>query len=181
MSLGRIPPGVRAQVAYVAYDVSAPSLAEMHAEIGRLGPTIGERRWAGRTKSHMRWTFQTERHAAGCRVRRPVVQLSVEITMPRWRPASDADEPTKVYWRRYHGALLQHEVEHARIAADAAALIVRTLERQTPGLTCEEVGRRANDAAHQVLAEHRQRQVAFDEATAHGAVQIRDAMRAQAP
>ena len=180
LDLGKAPPGVRVVVTYHTYPITASTLREMRQAIAGSGPMSGGRRWDGVTNASLRWQYAFDSSPAGCRIRDERTNVDVRITMPEWRPDAEADEGTKLWWARYHAALMEHERGHGRLAVEAAAEIVRQLRLVPVGSRCEEVSARAGRIGPTQLQLLRARQAQYDRETNHGAVQIREATRLNA-
>lgn len=182
LDLGPRPPRVTVEVRYATYEITAPTLAEIRAQLRASGPAVGARRWEGRTAAHINWTYRYDVPGRGtCRLRDPRAHVRVEITMPEWKPPVEPNEEAKRWWSRYHAALLEHERGHGRIAIAGAGRAVRALELASESTRCDELGARANADARRAIADLPARQAAFDRETQHGAIQIREAVEKEGP
>jgi predicted secreted Zn-dependent protease len=102
-----------------------------------------------------------------CRVRSADVQLTTHITLPQWAPPTDAPPELVALWDAFIRALSLHEARHADNAAAAARAVRRELEA-TSAPSCGMMEGRTSMAASRGLAEHRDRDRAYDERTRHG-------------
>jgi predicted secreted Zn-dependent protease len=178
LDLGPTPAGVTLRTSLETYPITAANLRDIRRELARGTAAFDGRRWAGVTRTNVRWNYRYRIVSGTCRLQSPRVELTVAITMPEWLPERESDEETKVWWRRYHAALLEHELGHGRIGADAAGRIARELGDGASSARCEELGRRVNDRGQAILADLRTRQIAYDTETRHGAIQIAIALAA---
>ena len=172
--------GVVVAAPVTRYPITASTVAEMRAQVRRGGPTIDGRRWDGATRWTMRWQYSMAREATGCTVKGPRVHLTAAITMPEWTPAAEADDATKVWWRRYESGLMTHERGHAQIAVDAASALRRALlTARAP--TCDDLRRDIVALGEQAIARLRGAQSAYDLQTRHGGTQITASLNADVP
>lgn len=180
LELGKAPPGVRVTVTYKTYPITASTLREMRQAIASSGPMSGGRRWDGVTSASVRWYYRFDSSPTRCLLRDQRTEVDVRITMPEWRPDAEADEDTKLWWARYHAALMEHERGHGRLAVEAAVEILRQLGRLPASTRCDEVSTRANQLGMTQVQLLRARQAEYDRETRHGALQIREATRLRA-
>ena len=153
------------------YPVTAASVREIREQIRRDGPRANGRAWDGATEWSIRWNFRTVNPMrADCRVEDVRVEVRARITTPEWVPDVEADEATKVWWRRYEAALMEHEAGHARLAVAAGNEIQRSLERMRGD--CRRLADEANAVGRRILDRMRRQQADFDAETRHGAIQI---------
>jgi len=153
---------------YATYPITATTLREIRTMLAQQGQAIAGRRFAGSTHWAIRWQYRYERRTLACTLD-PRVELTITITMPEWLPDRETDEDTKTWWRRYHAALLEHELGHARLAIDGAERVARHLADTPARSSCDVVGREANERGSAGVAALRERQAAYDTETRHGA------------
>lgn len=173
--------GVTVDAPVTRYRVTAATFAEIQAEIRRHGPRINGRQWAGATSYNMRWTYVTRPNPlTGCELRDIRIALAAAITMPEWLPEEEADDETKLWWRRFERGLMDHEAGHARLAVNAANRLRDAMARLRAG-DCATLQREANDLARRHLEQLRTAQESYDAETRHGGTQITAALRADGP
>lgn len=176
---GRI--GVTVTAPVTRYRIESATLAEMRAEIRREGPNLNGRRWDGATTWRIGWTYGVAASGvSGCELRDVRVRVTAAISMPEWMPDAESDEATKVWWRRYEGALMKHEEGHARIAVAAANALHARLERMRAS-TCSLLHQDVSDLGRRHLADLRAKQAQYDADTRHGATQINAALASDTP
>lgn len=173
--------GVVVRAPVTRYPITAATLQEIRQQIRRDGPRFNGRSWDGATRWNLQWRYRFKASPAlGCEIDEIQVEVLAQITMPQWLPETESDEPTKVWWRRYEAALMEHEAGHARRAVDAGRRIRRTLAG-TRGTTCDILGRDVNARAQRILEEMRLAQLTYDEETRHGGIQIAAALNTETP
>jgi predicted secreted Zn-dependent protease len=161
---------VRREVRY--YEVGGSTAAAIRDELDRSGPRGSDgRRWDGYTRWYLRWRFDLERGASGCRVAEVETTLDVEMTLPRWEAPADADRRLAQRWNDYLLALTGHEEGHAQIAAEAARQVRRRVGQLPAAATCEAATRASNAVAEQVLREANEQERQYDRDTRHGETQ----------
>ena len=172
--------GVIVAAPVTRYPITATTVADMRAQVRRAGPTIDGRRWDGATRWTLRWQYSVAREATGCTVKDPRVYVTAAITMPEWIPTAEADDATKLWWRRYESGLMTHERGHAQIAVDAASAMRRALlASRAP--TCDDLRQEIVAIGEQAVARLRGAQAAYDLQTRHGGTQITESLNADAP
>lgn len=168
--LDKYPAGVEGRTSVSYYDVHGRTLAELRADMRRLGPKIDGGSFVGETRSPMTWSWRTESVASGaCSMRDVRVTVNAQILLPRWTPPSDADSTLVAEWKRFIGALETHESGHKDISTRAG----RDLKDQLRALSgsCSLMGMRANDIARQIVDRANAQQKQYDAETRHGLTQ----------
>jgi predicted secreted Zn-dependent protease len=152
------------------YDVHGRTVAELRADMRRVGPKIADSSFVGETRSPMRWNWRTESAgASSCTIREVTLSVNAQITLPRWTPPADTEPGLAAEWARFVAALETHEAGHKDISAKAGRAIVDRL-RGLSGL-CSQLGSRANDIARDIVDKAASEQKAYDAATRHGLTQ----------
>lgn len=168
--LDKYPVGVSGRTTVNYYDVHGSTLAELRADMRRLGPKVNGSSFVGETRSPMRWSWRTESIApSSCAIRDIRVSINAQIVLPRWRPPADADSALTAEWRRFITALEVHEAGHKDISARAGRDIVERL-RGMSGL-CSQINSRATEVARAITERARVEQERYDAETRHGITQ----------
>lgn len=157
-------PQVKTTVKY--YDVKGASARDLSEQLRRKGP----RGFAAYTAWNVKWDYSSARDGKGCRVTRASTSVAVEYTMPRWQPPANADRATRQSWERFIKALKAHEDGHRDIGIGAA----RAIENVVGNLTrvpCDELSRKASEAAKKILYDARKKEAEYDRRTQHGVQQ----------
>jgi predicted secreted Zn-dependent protease len=168
---GAAAPRVRLSVDSVHYRVLGTSANALREQMRQLGPTDRFGRWAASTRWDLKWSYPYDRADGGCRSGPVSVDLAVTFTLPRWDAPADAPAELVERWDRYVAALSHHEEGHRDIAVDAANEIAGTIEAVPAHATCRQFERAADTAARSVVERYRGLQIAYDDATGHGATQ----------
>ena len=168
--LDKYPSGISGRTSVYYYDVHGRTVAELRADMRKLGPKLDGTSFVGETRSPMRWTWKTESTGgSGCSIRDVSVSVNAQITLPRWTPPADTEPGLVTEWNRFVSALETHEAGHKDISAKAAkAIIARLQGLQSP---CSMLGTRANDLAHDIVNRAADEQSAYDTTTRHGITQ----------
>lgn len=168
--LDKYPPGVSGRTSVFYYDVHGRTVAEVRADMRRLGPKLSGGSFVGETRSPMRWHWRTESTGAGgCSIRDATVSVNAQITLPRWTPPPDTEPGLATEWKRFIAALETHEAGHKDISAKAGREIVTRL-RGLSGL-CSQINSRATDLARAIVERASEEQKVYDAATRHGLTQ----------
>lgn len=126
-------------------------------------------RFHGYTAWQTSWHFRWWEEADGrCRITGNRTRLSAEVTLPR---LTTADPAIRQRFERYLAALKNHEMEHVRIARDAAQRIDRGILALPTMPSCRQLEQTANDLAQRLLREAGDAEREMDRRTGHGAKQ----------
>jgi predicted secreted Zn-dependent protease len=99
------------------------------------------------------------------------VSVQVTFTLPQWEPPPAASKELIDQWNAYLDALQQHENGHREIGVAAGQAIYQALGRLPSYDACDALERAADAACQQILDQHRQQELDYDQATNHGATQ----------
>ena len=88
--------------------------------------------------------------------------------MPKWKAPPSAAKSLTERWNKYCKALQQHEAHHAQIPREAAAQIRQRVTAIQEPSSCQKLKNAINAAADKVIAECREKEMAFDKRTDHG-------------
>ena len=117
----------------------------------------------------MNWHFRWWEEGDGrCRITGNRTRLSAEITLPR---LTTADPAVRQRFDRYLTALKDHEMEHVRIARDAAQRIDRGILALPTMPSCRQLEQAANDLGQRLLRQATDAEREMDRLTRHGASQ----------
>jgi predicted secreted Zn-dependent protease len=168
--LDKYPIGVNGRTSVYYYDVHGSTVAELRADMRRLGPKVEGTSFVGETRSPMRWTWRTESTRSGsCGIREVMVIVNAQMTLPRWTPPANADTLLVKEWNRFLTALEVHEAGHKDISAKAGkAIIDRLRNLSSPSAL---LNNRANDIARDIVTKQMEEQHAYDATTRHGLTQ----------
>lgn len=168
--LDKYPVGVSGRTSVFYYDVHGSTIAELRADMRRLGPKVDGTSFVGETRSPMRWTWRTESTRSGtCVIRDVNVLINAQITLPRWTPPANADSNVVKEWNRFLTALEVHEAGHKDISAKAGKAIIDRLRNLSE--PCGLLGTRANELTRDIVTRQMDEQRAYDATTRHGLTQ----------
>ena len=128
-ALPPLPPGVRAFVAEVRYDVYGGTLDEIRTSLRSSasaelpGGATGYHRW------DIKWTYRYARAEVYCELTDIAIELNSTITLPEWQRPPDADSTVVAAWDQYLEDLRGHELGHRIMAYRTAGEIRRALGR----------------------------------------------------
>ena len=152
------------------YDVHGMTPAQIRESINESRPTGQDgKRWDAIAKWYVTWKYKTAQSSAGCSVQSFDVNLETSMTLPRL--TNEAPAAVKEKWREYLAALTAHEKGHLQFGNSAAKAIQQAGTTMPARGTCEELRRDIRTMAHQILDDHRRREVEYDEQTGHGRTQ----------
>lgn len=123
------------------------------------------------TRWRVNWRYQYHKKEEWCELENIKVTLSNTIHFPLWLAPKHVKAKLYHEWTRYTGALLLHELGHARIAELAYKKIKESLQFETEQSTCAELGKIANENAHDIVAKFKKIQKRYDQKTDHGKTQ----------
>jgi predicted secreted Zn-dependent protease len=153
------------------YAVTGATTREIRSSISQSRPWKNRFTWDGFTDWKVTWRFRTSGEADGnCRVSDFRPSAVVTTTLPRWTPPPDVSTEVKQAWQRYFVALLQHETVHGRYAYAAVEEMQRKIPA-LPAMSCDELQKKINDLANQIMDDYRRREKEYDQRTQHGALQ----------
>ena len=151
------------------YDVYGLELAHVALQLdsGVRAPDSGAW-WTALTGWGVSWSFRYI-GPTPCRLGAGSVHLTVVYAMPRWKPPGRVDPAAVTEWNRYLERLWEHERGHARNGLAAA----RDIRSMAAGLSaapdCRRLESEANAAAERIIDRWEREDVAYDDATDHGA------------
>jgi predicted secreted Zn-dependent protease len=163
------PPSVDETVSY--YEVSGSSAQELRAAMDRLGPESDDgERFDAMTRWHVRWRYRYESDGDHCSISAFTTSVEIRMTLPRWSFRT-AGSPLAERWDRYMEALTGHERGHGDIAVRAAQAIQQQVSALEPATSCSRLEESIQERAEQLLDQHRDEEIRYDERTRHGATQ----------
>lgn len=122
----------------------------------------------GYTRWYVSWNYRWLRKPGSCRINTTKLDVTGTITLPQLHEAQPAQR--KVF-NAYVARLREHEIGHFDIALDAARAIESYLGSLPAFSDCSSLEQQANQGAHQILDDFRQRERQYDSRTGHGRTQ----------
>jgi predicted secreted Zn-dependent protease len=117
------------------------------------------------TSWYLTWQYST----SACDGSGLVVLVEIAYSLPEWDEPPAADAALVDEWNAYMDALLCHEYGHARFGLEAANEVYTELSTIDAGGDCAAQQTQADAAFQRILDDYVAREVAYDEATNHGA------------
>ena len=158
--LPALPPGVRAFVAEVRYDVTGATVDEIQASLRRSATALPQ----GATGYHrwdIKWTYSYARAEVYCELSDIAIELNSTITLPEWHRPEEADSALVAAWNQYLVDLRSHENGHRVLAYRTASEIRRALDRLRVE-DCAFIVNEARKVGEGILARHGQDGAEFD-------------------
>jgi predicted secreted Zn-dependent protease len=123
------------------------------------------------TSWRVKWDFGPDAEAKICTVDDFRVNVEIIFRYPRWVSNDNAPQPLVEKWGRYIQNLTLHENGHRDMVAEAAADLSHAVADLPPGLTCEELKRKACELCCERMRKLKKDEKEYDELTAHGVTQ----------
>lgn len=165
--LGELEARIHVSARCVFYDVYGATLAKVASQLNGVRDDNGT--WSA---ALMRKTVSWSGRNVGptpCRLTSVSVRLTVEYTLPRWKPPRGVDPAAVAAWNRYLERLWQHERGHTRNGLGAARDVRSTLTRLPAAPDCRRLESVANKTVWRIIDRWKRQDVAYDSATDHGA------------
>ncbi len=162
---------VREMFDYIYYDVPDPSVSDttLAQSLDAATPIeYGERPLHGFNRWSLRWHLDFAESEQACGVASVTVDLDTLMQLPQMVSAS---AEVQARFNAYIEKLQRHLVGHYVVAIQAANKIELKLSQLTEAPSCDELEARADSIAEAIVAEHRDKEKAFDEMTDYGAQQ----------
>ena len=163
-----VEPQVSQSINYYVFGGS--TVAEMNAQLARLGPKTAEGSFHAFTSWYVKWNYDYERSSGGCRLGPVRTTVTVNYRLPKWsRPRAPNEIAQK--WDAYSIALRAHEDGHRDIGVETGRAVARALAALPRQSTCELIETLADTTGERILQQARVREAAYDRDTGHGATQ----------
>ena len=162
---------MQVDVRHTPYVVVGSSAGQLHTVLWALGPLRGGRRFVAFTDWEVVWRYRAAEDSAGWRIGGVTVLVSIQVTVPRWRPPRSASGELIASWQRVLAAIDLHEQGHIDLAVEAGRAIHGRLLELPAASSTGALHEAAFAAAESILRGVREREVAYDRDTCHGALQ----------
>ena len=154
------------------YYVVAGTRARHLMEAARMmSPRRASTQHVGYTDWQIGWSFTPRESEGRFVVDAARVEVVVTRTLPRWRSPEAADRAPVASWTKLVAAIARHEQGHVDIALSGARLLHEAIVAVSPTDVREDLDSNVASIAESVLAAVRSADLAYDEATRHGALQ----------
>jgi len=149
----------------MAYEVKGSNLSELKAEMANHGPLdqFGTHRFA-LTSWDLKWSWGNQGGALN--LRRPVIQASADIYLPRWTNAEKASLHDREAWFKFYANILRHELNHLRGFESFSRRLPSEFEHAASQKISSEV--EADRLMHKLAASAHSFDRAYDLRTEHG-------------
>lgn len=150
------------------YEVTGTTIGEVNASKLRNRPWKTSLAYDATTAWDVRWNYRYSEEGDSFRVASFQTQTRITLTLPRWKPTTEADPELVERWPLYWKALLAHEQGHVELARQAAAEVQRQVTALASFPSAQALTAALEDIANRVIKQFRLREAAFDQQTGHG-------------
>jgi predicted secreted Zn-dependent protease len=143
-------PGV--SIDYVYYKIRGATANELRAQMDQLGPVD---RFGHRHDMDTQWE----------------VNWNYPFTFPTWEPPPGASAELVDQWNSYLKLGQIHEDGHKEVALEASREILQAFQATPAQSSCDLLEQEVDQKGQALLEQFRQKEIAYDETTDHGATQ----------
>jgi len=136
-----------------------------------MSPRRASTQHVGYTDWQIGWSFTPRESEGRFVVDAARVEVVVTRTLPRWRPPEAADRALVANWTELVAAIDRHEQGHVDIAVSGARSLHDLMVAVLPTKLRDDLEREVAAVAESALETIRSADLAYDEATQHGALQ----------
>ncbi|WP_108651523.1 DUF922 domain-containing protein [Dongshaea marina] len=152
------------------YDLQAPDLNTLAAQIRQLGPKEPSgRRVTGSARYQLRWLFDLKQAPGQCLVKGGEVITEIQVTLPNWEESDAVSQQEQRLWQRYLEASGEYEEQHKWIVLDAAAQIAKSFDNLSRNDSCAQLRQQADAIGYRQLHLAAQKMRVFRERSERGA------------
>jgi len=170
VSEATLSPSVHVSLRVERYRIEARTVAELKAEISRIGPltqTDGFR-YAARTWGSFGWRYPRAEGPAGCETGPISIDVEIVQTFPDCQACSAIDSLARTY-RSWIFATRSHEEEHRAIIMATALQLEGAIAHVGAATSCAQLDTAVGIAANEVLQAQAAAHAELDQRTDHGA------------
>lgn len=154
------------------YQVSGNTFDVLRKQMHDYGPVDKTGRHGDAyTDWYVNWSYPYAEDPKGYRTGPIEVKVTIKYILPKWITPQHVPKEKKHEWGRFLQALQIHEDEHKAIATEVARQILEALEGLQAYPTKDELEKHASSTAQQLLEKAREKEIAYDRKTNHGATQ----------
>jgi predicted secreted Zn-dependent protease len=164
-------PIVTTQMNY--YDVTGNTVTELNSSMrreSRLHNPTGPN-YSALTNHKIRWRYKFRKNADSCAIDTVTTNVALTLMFPRLREDATTPAEARAKFLLYTKNLLTHEMGHADIGIAIATEIEQGIRNLPPAPTCDALKTIANTLGKNLLAQGKQRNIAYDARTDHGHTQ----------
>lgn len=163
-----VAPQVSESIDYYVFGGS--TVAEMSAQLAKLGPKTAEGNFHAFTSWYVKWNYDYDRSSGSCGLGPVRTTVTVNYRLPKWaRPKAPQDLAEK--WYAYATALRRHEDGHRDFGVEAGRAVARALAQLPRQSSCDQLEALADRTGERILQEAHAHEVEYDRRTNHGAKQ----------
>jgi predicted secreted Zn-dependent protease len=166
-----VAPGVIIRHLECHYAVAGTSAPHLREAARMMSPRRANAHHVGYTDWQIGWSFTPRETEGRFVVGAARVEVIVTRTLPRWRPPEAAELALVASWTELVAAIARHEQGHVDIALSGARSLHEAILAVAPTDLREDLDSNVASVAESVLATVRSADLAYDEATRHGALQ----------
>ncbi|MDR6935037.1 DUF922 domain-containing protein [Luteibacter sp. 3190] len=159
-------PVVREHIAY--YAITGSREEDLVKEMNRKGPTKPDGRYWAMTDAGVSWSYDVRLAGGTCALVKPSVLVTIDITLPSWKPPLGVDATIVAKWNRMLDALKKHENEHAQFSRDTADALTSLMREHASDTTCARLDATLRARGRAILDAEKKRNAELDARTAHG-------------
>jgi predicted secreted Zn-dependent protease len=165
-------PEPEVSIDYAYYKIKGATANELRAQMDQLGPVDGfGHRHDMYTKWDVHWSYLYSQGEGGCTTGPIEVRTTITFTFPTWEPLPDTSTELVDQWNDYLKLGQIHEDGHKEIALEAGREILRALQVVPAHASCDLLEQVVDQKGQALLEQFRQKEVAYDQTTDHGATQ----------
>lgn len=137
------------QPVYKYYNVVGHDFKSLNASMKSKRPSG----FNSMNESHISWQFIFNHINGQCFLKKPVVNIKVFITLPKWLNFKSAPKKLKTKWLRYTQALKKHQLGHVNYAYKSQQAILIAFKNLKPEADCKKLKIKANQLARLILVD----------------------------
>lgn len=161
-SLPGLPVGVTVRSSEQPYNVAGSTIGEISRSLRTGGnETFGRRLW-GFHSYDLQWNWRYAQETSRCEVTEVTIELTSDITLPRWTGREDSDSTVAAAWDTFIAVLRNHEYCHRVLAYQAARELSRRIQR-IEATTCGSLISQVRLTGRSILDQHKRLNAEYDE------------------
>ena len=170
-----LPPEIRIDEVQHFYELDALSVDSMRKQLDTRGPrTLFGRATPGLTRHELTVQYMLQPVEGSCSIEGIEIETRIETDLPHWKPRHTPSKSLESQWTVIEPILVEHERGHHDNGVWASTEMLRRLRAIAAQPDCSTLGAIAKTVRIQLLRELRERESAYDQATDHGRIQIRE-------
>jgi predicted secreted Zn-dependent protease len=160
---------LRETVTRILYPVEGASMDDIRGHL--RAETDGSAGYDALTRWNVHWSFRFDRSSGGCRLAAALIDLTIDISLPRLSAEAGLNPDAAQRWHAYVAALEEHEMGHAGRESAVVEALKDALEAAGPAADCSALGADLNAIGNDYVTQISLVDAAYDAETGHGATQ----------